>query len=94
MVIEFLDKEMSQEDGSNYYSGWGPQAAEKMCNKVRDFKVPGGKDGNVHALGDLIDKTPKELISKVLLEEKLFNTWHHGRVVLLGDGKVKLDTGL
>ncbi|KAF9391886.1 hypothetical protein CPC16_003799 [Podila verticillata] len=90
MVIEFLDKEVSREDDSDHYSEWGPQAAEEMCNKVRDFNVPGGKDGKVHTLGDLIDKTPKELISKVLLEEKLFNTWYHGRVVLLGDACHKL----
>lgn len=37
-------------------------------------------------MGDLIDRTPKELISKVMLEEKLFETWFGGRVVLLGDG--------
>ncbi|KAF9309489.1 hypothetical protein BG003_009704 [Podila horticola] len=36
-------------------------------------------------MGDLIDRTPKELISKVMLEEKLFETWFGGRVVLLGD---------
>lgn len=37
-------------------------------------------------LGDIIDSTPKDLISKILLEEKFFETWYHGRVVLMGDG--------
>ena len=37
-------------------------------------------------LGDIIDSTPKDLISKILLEEKFFETWHHGRIVLMGDG--------
>lgn len=87
MVIEFLDKPRSKEDDSYHYSEWSTQAAEAMCKEVRDFKIPGGKDGKVHTLGDLIDKTPKELISKVMLEEKLFSTWHGGRVALLGDGK-------
>lgn len=39
------------------------------------------------ALGDLMDLTPKELMSKVMLEEKVFETWYSGRTVLLGDGK-------
>ncbi|KAG0354647.1 hypothetical protein BG005_006315 [Podila minutissima] len=90
MVFHFLDKERSKGDDSYHYSEWGPQAAEAMCKEVRDFKVPGGKDGKVHTLGDLIDKTPKELISKVMLEEKVFSTWYDGRVVLLGDACHKL----
>lgn len=56
-----------------------------MCKEVRNFKLPGGKDGNL-TLGDLIDKTPKDRICKVMLEEKVFTTWHGGRTVLLGDG--------
>ncbi|KAF9190696.1 hypothetical protein BGZ51_008338 [Haplosporangium sp. Z 767] len=36
-------------------------------------------------LGDLFDNTPKENISKVVLEEKTFETWKHGRTVLIGD---------
>ncbi|KAF9307779.1 hypothetical protein BG003_000217 [Podila horticola] len=42
-------------------------------------------------MGDLIDKTPKHLISKVMLEEKIFSTWHGGRTVLLGDACHKLN---
>lgn len=38
-------------------------------------------------IGDLIDVTPKEQINKVRLEEKIFETWHHGRIVLIGDGE-------
>jgi len=53
-----------------------------MCEKVRHIKAPFGL-----TVGELIDVTPKETISKVMLEEKLFETWHHGRTVLLGDGK-------
>jgi len=56
-----------------------------MCKEVRNFPVPGGNGQLV--LGDLIDRTPKEYISKVMLEEKLFDTWYGGRTVLLGDGK-------
>ncbi|KAG0223230.1 hypothetical protein BGX31_008636 [Mortierella sp. GBA43] len=36
-------------------------------------------------LGDLFDNTPKDKVSKVVLEERLFETWKHGRTVLIGD---------
>ncbi|KAF9929281.1 hypothetical protein BGZ67_006412 [Mortierella alpina] len=64
------------------FSEWGPEAAEELCDKVRSFTCPyiGG------TIGDLIDHTPKEVISKVMLEDKMFETWHSDRVVLLGDG--------
>lgn len=38
-------------------------------------------------MGEIMDDTPKELISKVFLEEKVFKTWYHGRTVLIGDGR-------
>lgn len=68
-------------------AAWGQHATEDICNEVRDFKVPGGKDGNVLTLGDYIDNTPIGSISKVMMKEKVFQTWFGGRVVLLGDGK-------
>lgn len=67
-------------------SEWGPEAAEAMCKEFRHFKVPGGKDGQVLTLGDYIDRSPKEYIAKVMLEEIVFQTWHGGRTVLMGDG--------
>lgn len=57
-----------------------------MCELSRDFPVISGGDKLV-TMGDLIDWTPKDLITKVMLEEKVFETWYDGRVVLLGDGK-------
>ncbi|KAF9308745.1 hypothetical protein BG003_010679 [Podila horticola] len=90
MVFEFLDQETSRDEDSHDYSEWGPGAAEAMCNQVRDFKVPGGKDGKQLTIGDLIDRTPKDHISKVTLEEKLYETWSSGRTVLLGDACHKL----
>lgn len=68
-------------------AAWGQQSTEDICNEVQSYKAPGGKDGNVLTLGDYIDKTPKGSISKVKMHEKVFETWHDGRVVLLGDGK-------
>ncbi|KAF9963801.1 hypothetical protein BGZ65_011257 [Modicella reniformis] len=65
-------------------SEWGPEANESMIKEIRNFPSHFGG-----IIGDLIDATPKEMISKVFLEEKMFETWHHGRTVLIGDGKQK-----
>ncbi|KAF9161948.1 hypothetical protein BGX20_001934 [Mortierella sp. AD010] len=63
-------------------SEWGPEKDDNTLEQYRDFPCPLGG-----ALGDLFDATPKNLISKIYLEEKLFKTWHHGRTVLIGDCK-------
>ncbi|KAI7830180.1 hypothetical protein BC939DRAFT_439767 [Gamsiella multidivaricata] len=61
-------------------SDWGPMQVQEMADTCRDFVCPYGG-----TLADLIDKTPMDRISKVLLEEKFFETWYHNRVVLIGD---------
>ncbi|KAG0309557.1 hypothetical protein BGZ98_001298, partial [Dissophora globulifera] len=75
-----LKKETSKSDEAFRNSEWGPEATESMCAEVAQFKSPYGG-----TLGELLDLTPKELITKVMLEDKLFQTWTNGRVVLLGD---------
>ncbi|KAG0079568.1 hypothetical protein BGZ90_002256 [Linnemannia elongata] len=73
-------------------SEWGPYAALTMCDETRDFPIHYfGKDGAKLTMGYLYDKTPQDRISKVMLEEKIFKTWHHGRTVLLGDACHKLN---
>ncbi|KAG0054782.1 hypothetical protein BGZ83_010458 [Gryganskiella cystojenkinii] len=64
---------------------WGPEHSSDMMQKVKNFKVPHGL-----TLGDLFELTPREKISRVYLEDKLFETWHHGRTVLIGDAAHKL----
>jgi len=85
-VIQYLDEETSKDNDSFRNSEWGPEAAQSMCKEVRDFRLPGGVNNDL-TMGELIDNTPPHLISKVMLEEKLFETWYHGRTVLIGDGK-------
>jgi hypothetical protein len=53
-----------------------------MVKEVNDFRTPIGA-----TMGELIRATPRDRVSRIFLEEKLFNTWYHGRVVLIGDGK-------
>ncbi|KAF9946305.1 hypothetical protein BGZ72_000459 [Mortierella alpina] len=77
--------------GEGKLSEWGPEASAEMANFVRHQPSP-----FKGTLGDIIDKTPKELISKIMLEEKYFESWFDGRVVLLGDAchKVVPSAGL
>lgn len=53
-----------------------------MIAEVKDFLIPLGG-----TLGDLINATPRDIISRVYLEDKMFETWNHGRVALIGDGR-------
>jgi 2-polyprenyl-6-methoxyphenol hydroxylase-like FAD-dependent oxidoreductase len=55
-------------------------AADELCDQVRHYKCPFGG-----TLGDLMNRTSKERLSKVMLEEKYFQTWWHMRTVLVGD---------
>ncbi|KAF8941657.1 hypothetical protein BGZ47_007291 [Haplosporangium gracile] len=74
-IILFVEELKTSTDDKNNNSGvdqeWGPEAAEAICNET---------------LGNLIDHTPKDLISKAKLEEIVFETWIGGRTVLMGDG--------
>ncbi|KAF9189334.1 hypothetical protein BGZ50_000858 [Haplosporangium sp. Z 11] len=85
MVVKHLTNVSRKENNGNQNSEWGPEAADAMCEQVRDFRFPHGL-----TMGDLIDQTPKELISKVMLEEKVFETWFAGRTVLVGDACHKM----
>ncbi|KAG0325425.1 hypothetical protein BG004_003224 [Podila humilis] len=80
MVVQFLNKDSSKDNDAFRNSEWGPEAAETMCNQVRHLMIPYGKDENL-TLGHLIDLTPKNLISKVMLEEIVFETWSGGRTL-------------
>jgi 2-polyprenyl-6-methoxyphenol hydroxylase-like FAD-dependent oxidoreductase len=61
-------------------SDWVPQENRKMMDSIRHFKTPYG------TIGDLFDVTPIDRVSKVYFEDQLFETWNHGRTVLIGDG--------
>ncbi|KAG0279886.1 hypothetical protein BGZ95_011989, partial [Linnemannia exigua] len=95
MVVQHLDSQTSkaaleQRFRDTQNSEWGDHPAQTMCDETRSFPIP-IKDEKICNLGDLYDLTPKEYISKVMLEEKVFETWHHRRFVLLGDACHKLN---
>ncbi|GJJ74382.1 hypothetical protein EMPS_06740 [Entomortierella parvispora] len=66
-------------------SEWGPEKNESFLKEFQDWACPYGG-----TLKDLIDATPKDLISKIYLEHKLFKTWFYKRSVLIGDACHKM----
>ncbi|GJJ77180.1 hypothetical protein EMPS_09539 [Entomortierella parvispora] len=85
VVQQYASKEEAEEETFRN-SEWGPEKSGSMIEKVKDFLLPFGSG----TLGDLIDETPRDKISRVFLENKLFETWTHGRTVLIGDAVHKL----
>ncbi|KAF9132883.1 hypothetical protein BGX30_012505 [Mortierella sp. GBA39] len=101
--VHQLDKTTSkaafeQRFRNNENSEWGAIPAQTMCEETKDFPIPsltGEVDENgvvkMGRMGDIYALTPKEFVSKVMREEKVFETWYDGRVVLLGDACHKLN---
>ncbi|KAK3816942.1 MAG: hypothetical protein JOS17DRAFT_806132 [Linnemannia elongata] len=89
-IIEFLDEETRKLSDTFRTSEWGSDAAGAMIEQVRHLPIISGGD-KITTVGDLIDLTPREYVSKVVYEEKLFKTWHHMRTVLIGDACHKLN---
>jgi len=81
-VVMQIDSLAASKEVALRNSEWGFDADDSIMHKVYDKKTAIGC-----TVRDLINATPKESLSKIFLEEKLFETWCHGRVVLLGDGK-------
>ncbi|KAF9141300.1 hypothetical protein BGX30_005148 [Mortierella sp. GBA39] len=65
MITEDVRDQGTREERAAKAADWSPTAAQEMCDRVRDLSCPYGG-----TLGDIFDKTPKGVISKVLLEEK------------------------
>ncbi|KAF9434221.1 hypothetical protein BGZ76_008374 [Entomortierella beljakovae] len=71
----------SQYDPTGHDTEWHSDNHESMIDEVKHLETPYG------TIEKLIEHTDKGRISKVLLEDKLFDTWYHGRTVLIGDGR-------
>ncbi|KAG0279072.1 hypothetical protein BGZ95_002378 [Linnemannia exigua] len=95
MIIFHLSKitnktELEQNAGtSEHHIEWGPHSAKAMCDETGSFPVSLGGDCKM-TLADLYDRSSEDVISKVMLEEKVFKTWHSKRMVLMGDACHKL----
>ena len=88
-----LDKRNHQKLNDSFCnSECGPEAALPMCHVVRTFSAPlerAGNSGIPVTLGALIDRTSKGQISKVMLEEKVFETGSAAnRSILIDNGRL------
>ncbi|KAF9392874.1 hypothetical protein BGX21_010923 [Mortierella sp. AD011] len=66
-------------------SEWGPESIDDMLSQFQDFPCTFGG-----TMKEIFDVIPRNLISKVFLEEKAFQTWYNGQSVSIGDGNAKL----
>ncbi|KAF9118014.1 hypothetical protein BGW39_001571 [Mortierella sp. 14UC] len=82
VVIQLGLSSIADEDVGS--ADWVAQDNQKMMDSIRHFKTPFG------TLGNLFNSTQANKVSKVFFEDKLFQTWNHGRVVLIGDAAHKL----
>ncbi|KAF9344156.1 hypothetical protein BGX26_004726, partial [Mortierella sp. AD094] len=78
LQVQMQESETKEQHFGN--SGWDPESVEAMLQEFQNFPCALGG-----TMKDIFDATPKNLISKVSLEEKVFKTWYHGRSVLIGD---------
>ncbi|KAG0366222.1 hypothetical protein BC939DRAFT_437182 [Gamsiella multidivaricata] len=80
-----LESTVFEDNDTFRNSEYGPESCEMIPEEWRSFRLP--INGT---MGDLIDATPKERVSKVMLEEKIFTTWYYSRTVLIGDACHKM----
>ncbi|KAF9172289.1 hypothetical protein BGX20_005946 [Mortierella sp. AD010] len=86
--IQIQIPENESKDLHFWNSEWGPESIDEMLNQFQDFPCAFGG-----SMKEVFDSTPRDLISKVFLEEKVFQTWYNGRSVLIGDACHKLLPG-
>lgn len=85
MVWSVSGELLKPEDGDNTnfkQSEFGPEAVDAVCGLIQDLELPWGG-----TLADLIECTQRDHMTKIMVEEKLFKTWHYGRVALIGEGE-------
>ncbi|KAF9118015.1 hypothetical protein BGW39_001572, partial [Mortierella sp. 14UC] len=82
VIIQLGLSSLADEDVGS--ADWVTQDNKKMMESIRQFKTAYG------TMGELFDVTQADRVSKVFFEDKLFQTWNHGRIVLIGDAAHKL----
>ncbi|KAF9172293.1 hypothetical protein BGX20_005950 [Mortierella sp. AD010] len=84
--IQIPEDKVKEQRSQN--SEWGSESINEMLDQFQDFPCSFGG-----TMKEILDATPRNLISKVFLEEKVFKTWYNGRSVLIGDACHKLLPG-
>ncbi|KAG0239280.1 hypothetical protein B0O80DRAFT_459841 [Mortierella sp. GBAus27b] len=95
IIQEHLGEESPKDIAALRKERLSQEAKEKFIKDVYNFPIKASdneesRQGKRATLGDLIDATEPGIAATVLLEEKMFETWHHGRTVLIGDAVHKM----
>ncbi|KAG0002698.1 hypothetical protein BGZ80_009618 [Entomortierella chlamydospora] len=61
-------------------SEFGPEGIDAACALIQDLPIPGGG-----TMADMLQNTKKDCLTKIMVEEKHYTTWYHGRTVLVGE---------
>ncbi|CAO3563772.1 unnamed protein product [Mortierella alpina] len=85
LIIHFFDRGLLQ--SAETITRWKSQPAGDMCEALKDLPLPCGEN---LTLQDLMEETSRELLSKIMHEERFFQTWYSGRAVLMGDACHKM----
>ncbi|KAF9349586.1 hypothetical protein BGX26_012127 [Mortierella sp. AD094] len=69
--------------GPKIHDDWlaGSPDVDEQLRDLLDAQCAAGTG----SVGDFLSHTPKEKIAQIDMEERLYKTWHHGRIVLIGD---------
>ncbi|KAF9166064.1 hypothetical protein BGX21_009690 [Mortierella sp. AD011] len=89
-VRQSLYSLMKKESDAFKNSEGGSESGGSIEEDWRASKLPLGPGNSYITIGDLISSTESDNITKVMLEEKLYITWHHGRTGLMGDACHKM----
>ncbi|KAK3817308.1 MAG: hypothetical protein J3Q66DRAFT_387928 [Benniella sp.] len=95
IIQEQLDSKAPKDIAALRQERLSSEAKEKLFKDVYNFPIKPDdneevRQGNQPTLGDLLDATEPGLAATILLEEKMFETWYHGRTVLIGDAVHKM----
>jgi len=95
IIQEQLDSKAPKDIAAIRQERLSSEAKEKLFKDVYNFPIKPDdneevRQGNQPTLGDLLDATEPGLAATILLEEKMFETWYHGRTVLIGDAVHKM----
>ncbi|KAG0220085.1 hypothetical protein B0O80DRAFT_163634 [Mortierella sp. GBAus27b] len=80
LVSRILDVPVTSSSGNADFTDWGPDATDEMSKAIRHLPGPDGG-----TMGELLDSTDRQTVSRVILEERFFRTWYGRRTVLIGD---------
>ncbi|KAG0243379.1 hypothetical protein BGW41_002268 [Actinomortierella wolfii] len=85
LVVQHAGRVATRDEERFKNSEWAVGGVDELMSKVSHLPTAFGPP-----LKFFFDNTPKDTVSKIMLEEKIYTTWYHGRVAMLGDAVHKV----